>query len=129
MAQLSPILFPSHFLSRFLILCCYFLPLFFLHSLRLGLVVMPGRRRRPTTPYSAQLIRQEQQLLWQWFPRLFRIWEQGRGVRVSRAPRLHCLHSRGLRLPRLWPVAPLFHCRSCVTSWSLFWDSSVLIWA
>ena len=78
-------------------------------------------------PISAQLVRQEQQLLRQWFPQLFRIREQGWGVWASGAPRLHRLHSRGLRLQRLWPVAPLFHWRSCATSWSIFRDSSVLI--
>ena len=78
MAQISPILSPSHFLSCFLILCRYFL-LFFFHSRLLGLF-MPGKRGRPIKlPITAQLIRQEQQLLrdlfrdssvliWAWIP-------------------------------------------------------------
>ena len=108
MAQFSPILSPSHFPSRFLILCRYFLLFFLLHSRRLGLVVMPGRLSSPSSSDRSSSF-------WQWFPRLFRIREQGQGVRASEAPWLHCLHSRGLCLQRLWPVAPLFHWRSCVT--------------
>ena len=76
-------------------------------------------------PISAQLVRQEQQLLRQWFPQLF----PNPGTRSTGIPSTAASLSAlaGLRLQRHWPVAPLFHWRSCMTSWSSFRDSSVLI--
>ena len=47
-------------------------------------------------------------------------------MHVSQAPLLHYLHLRAF-IYSDWPVAPLFHWRSCMTSWSSFQDSLVLI--
>ena len=124
MAQLCPIPSPSHFLSCFLILCRYCLSFFCILVAWDSLSCLVGAEGLEL-PISAQLVRQEQQLLRQWFPRLF----PNPGTRSTGIPSTAASLSAlvGLRLQRLWPVAPLFHWRSCMTSWSSFRDSSVLI--
>ena len=86
-----------------------------------------AKHGRPRTPYQHPARPTGQQFLQQWCLQLLQ--EQERGIMVVQNMLLYCLLMWGLCLQQLWPVAPLFHCRSCMTSQSLCLDNSVLIWA
>ena len=127
MAQLSPILSPSHFLSDFLIFCHYFLS-FFLHSHCFGLV-MPGRCGRRRTPYQCPAYPTGAAASLAVVSAAVSKSGAGTGSMDIQSTAAYHLLSWSLCLQQLWPLAPLFHWRSCATSWSLFLDNSVLIWA
>ena len=125
-AQLSPILSPSHFCHILLLSAATF------SSSSSICVALDSLSCLVNTeglelPISTQLVRQGSSFFGSGVCSCFR--SRNGGLWLFRTLLLYRLLMWGLCLQQLWPVAPLFHWRSCATSWSLSLDSSVLIWA